>query len=64
MTETFEEGSDRLMRADKLLSQIDEQRNRLYNLANGRRLVDPEVVQMSQELDQLLNLYTILIKRE
>ncbi|AHF08014.1 sporulation protein Spo0E [Desulfitobacterium metallireducens DSM 15288] len=52
------------MRADKLLSQIDEQRNRLYNLANGRRLVDPEVVQMSQELDQLLNLYTILIKRE
>lgn len=64
MTEAFEEGYENPMRADKLLVQIDEHRSRLYILAAHRSLVDPEVVQMSQELDDLLNLYNNLIKNE
>lgn len=54
-------GSEDLMRTDELLIQIDEQRNQLYLLAQSRMLADPEVVQMSQNLDQLLNLYNSLM---
>lgn len=61
MTKVFEEGSENLMRADILLTQIDEQRNQLYILVHNRSLVDPDVVQMSQKLDQLLNLYHTLM---
>lgn len=41
----------------KLIEQIEELRYRLYGLSKGKELVDPEVVQMSQELDRLLNEY-------
>ncbi|MEA4900317.1 aspartyl-phosphate phosphatase Spo0E family protein [Desulfitobacterium sp.] len=61
MTGTLEERSENPMQASVLLNQINEQRNRLYILANNRMLIDPEVVRMSQELDQLLNLYHTLI---
>lgn len=64
MTKVFEEGSENLMRADILLTQIDEQRNQLYILVHNRSLVDPDVVQMSQKLDQLLNLYHTLMTCE
>ncbi len=40
-----------------LLKQIEDLRNKLYLLSQGRDLADPAVVEMSQELDTLLNLY-------
>jgi chaperonin cofactor prefoldin len=43
------------METEQLLKQIEELRNKLYNLAEEKYLVDHEVVDVSQELDQLLN---------
>lgn len=40
-----------------LLDQIEKLRYGLYALSDGKELVDPEVVQVSQELDRLLNEY-------
>lgn len=40
-----------------LLKRIEDLRTKLYLISKGKDLVDPEVVQMSQELDDLLNLY-------
>lgn len=40
-----------------LLKQIEDLRSKLYILSQGRDLADPAVVEMSQELDTLLNLY-------
>lgn len=63
-SDTFEEESENLMRADTLLNRIEEQRYLLYITARNRRLADPEVVQMSQTLDRLLNQYHALTPRE
>lgn len=41
----------------QLLSQIEELRYQLYILSKGKELADPEVVQVSQELDRLLNAF-------
>lgn len=41
----------------QLLVRIEELRYQLYLLSRGRDLVDPEVVQVSQELDRVLNEY-------
>lgn len=43
------------MEMEELLREIEESRCRLYSLAQGKHLVDPEVVFLSQELDRLLN---------
>jgi hypothetical protein len=64
MTKPDQKGREHLMRSEKLLMKIDEHRDRLYILAQNRRLADPEVVQLSQELDELLNLYNSLITRK
>lgn len=64
MTNANEKGSNSSRIADKLLVQINTQRNQLYLFADSRHLADPEVVQMSQELDRLLNLYNTLIECE
>lgn len=64
MTKPDQKGREHLMRSEKLLMKIDEHRDRLYTLAQNRRLADPEVVQLSQELDELLNLYNSLITRK
>lgn len=40
---------------DSLFSQIEELRYQLYYLSKGKELADPEVVQVSQDLDRLLN---------
>lgn len=63
-TGAFEEGSENLMRVDRLLNQIEEQRYLLYRVARNRNLADPEVVKMSQELDRLLNQYCSLTTQE
>lgn len=42
---------------EQLLSQIEVLRYQLYILSKGKELADPEVVQVSQELDRLLNEY-------
>ncbi|HVJ49778.1 MAG TPA: aspartyl-phosphate phosphatase Spo0E family protein [Desulfitobacterium sp.] len=52
------------MQTDRLLKKIENQRNLLYAKAKDRRLVDPEVVQMSQKLDRLLNQYHSLVTRD
>lgn len=41
----------------QLLKRIEDLRSKLYLISQGKDLVDPEVVQMSQELDTLLNIY-------
>ena len=42
---------------ERLIDQIEELRYRLYLLSKGKELIHPEVVQISQDLDQLLNEY-------
>lgn len=42
---------------ERLIDQIEELRYRLYLLSKGKELVHPEVVQISQDLDKLLNEY-------
>lgn len=41
----------------QLLDRIEVLRYQLYILSKGKDLVDPEVVQVSQELDRILNEY-------
>lgn len=41
----------------KLLKRIERLRKRLNKLGQTRNLIDPEVVQVSQQLDRLLNQY-------
>ncbi|WP_325392408.1 aspartyl-phosphate phosphatase Spo0E family protein [Desulfitobacterium sp.] len=65
ITDSFEGGRKReSMQTDRLLKKIENQRNLLYAKAKDRRLVDPEVVQMSQKLDRLLNQYHSLVTRD
>lgn len=40
-----------------LLGAIEELRHYLNQVANIRKLTDPEVIEVSQRLDQLLNQY-------
>lgn len=41
----------------RLLREIEEYRLKMYELANKKNLTDPEVINISQRLDQLLNKY-------
>lgn len=41
----------------RLLRKIEVLRKKLYRTAKSRSLVDEEVVEVSQELDELLNQY-------
>lgn len=45
------------MRIEGLLTQIEKIRQELYNLARNKILNDPDVIEMSQKLDHLLNEY-------
>ncbi|MHB8124566.1 MAG: aspartyl-phosphate phosphatase Spo0E family protein [Desulfitobacteriaceae bacterium] len=40
-----------------LLQRIEELRTRLHNFAHTESLVAPEIVELSQRLDSLLNQY-------
>jgi len=42
---------------EELLGEIEELRYQLYHAAKDKFLIDPEVVDMSQQLDRLLNKY-------
>lgn len=46
----------------KLLKRIEVLRKRLNNFAQTRNLVDSEVVEISQQLDRLLNQYQKVIR--
>ncbi|HHY26254.1 MAG TPA: aspartyl-phosphate phosphatase Spo0E family protein [Desulfitobacterium dehalogenans] len=46
----------------RLLKKIEVLRRKLYRYATTRSLVDDEVVELSQELDHLLNQYQRLDK--
>jgi hypothetical protein len=43
------------MEADQLLNKIEDLRLALCELAQKNFLTDPEVIELSQQLDQLLN---------
>lgn len=45
----------------KLLSRIEGLREKLNDIGLTRKLIDPEVIQVSQQLDQLLNQYNKMI---
>ena len=45
------------MSPGEILDLIENLRERLNTLAQSKSLIDPEVVQLSQLLDSLLNLY-------
>ena len=47
---------------EEVLKSIEELRNKLNKIAEGRKLTDPEVVSASQMLDVLLNEYQKLMK--
>lgn len=55
--EKHDKGSDNRRLAEELLEEIEEQRYMLYIIARNKKLIDAEVVQMSQKLDELLNEY-------
>ena len=44
----------------KLLVAIEELRRKMHEYADGKGLTDPGVVEISQELDRLLNQYYFL----
>jgi hypothetical protein len=44
-----------------LLKRIEGLREKLYDIGLNRNLIDPEVIQVSQQLDQLLNQYHRII---
>ncbi|MDA8441305.1 MAG: aspartyl-phosphate phosphatase Spo0E family protein [Peptococcaceae bacterium] len=41
----------------RLLKRIERLRKELYKFERERKLIDPEVVRVSQQLDTVLNLY-------
>ncbi|MGE4273832.1 MAG: Spo0E family sporulation regulatory protein-aspartic acid phosphatase [Desulfitobacterium sp.] len=45
------------MDIEYLLREIEDLRHQLYVLSEDKELSDPAVVQLSQELDILLNIY-------
>ncbi|WP_088186680.1 aspartyl-phosphate phosphatase Spo0E family protein [Desulfosporosinus sp. FKA] len=45
------------MSAVELLKSIEIVREKLNTLGSNKSLVDPEVIQLSQRLDLLLNIY-------
>lgn len=47
---------------EEVLKSIEDLRNKLNKLTNGRKLTDQEVVSASQMLDALLNEYQRLMK--
>lgn len=47
---------------DKILKRIEVLRGRLNRFGLNRNLIDPKVVEISQELDRLLNKYQKAIK--
>lgn len=48
------------MEYSKLLKSIENLRIELYLITEDRELLDPEVIAISQQLDQLLNEYNRL----
>lgn len=48
---------------DILLNMIEESRRRMNESARDRSLTDPDVVQISQGLDRLLNQYYEMVYR-
>jgi hypothetical protein len=55
-------GADGLSDLEEVLKSIEELRNKLNKIAEGRKLTDPQVVSASQMLDALLNEYQKLMK--
>lgn len=47
---------------DEVLKNIEELRSKLNKIAEGHRFTDPQVVSVSQKLDELLNEYQRLMK--
>lgn len=45
------------MSSQEILNIIEVLRKQLVSLAQNRSLLDPEVVQLSQRLDECLNIY-------
>lgn len=45
---------------DIIIERIEQLRDKLHAVAKGRRLSDPEVVHVDQELNQALNQYYAL----
>ncbi len=43
---------------------IEQMRQRLHDHAKGKCLVDPEIVKISQELNELLNRYEQLLNKK
>lgn len=53
-----------MMNSEKnLLNQIELLRNKMTETVSNKGYIDPESIQISQELDKLLNAYTILINQ-
>lgn len=50
------------MSLEKLLLQIEELRQQLHAISEGKDLTDPEVVSASKKLDVALNEYYRLLK--
>ncbi|MCD9024291.1 aspartyl-phosphate phosphatase Spo0E family protein [Cohnella silvisoli] len=49
---------------EELLRQIEQMRSELYELINGKRFTDQEVIVASQMLDSILNEYQRLLARK
>lgn len=43
---------------------IEQMRQRLHDHAKGKCLIDPEIVKISQELNELLNRYEQLLNKK
>lgn len=49
---------------DELIKKIEELRSELVRIKVGRAYTDPDVVTASQKLDDVLNKYQELVKRD
>lgn len=49
---------------EELLKRVEELRGRLNELGNKKDLIDPEVIQASKKLDEVLNEYQKLVKEK
>jgi hypothetical protein len=54
----------RVDQIEELQEIIEKLRMRLHETSHGKCFLDPEVVKVSQELNEVLNRYELLIKQK
>jgi regulator of replication initiation timing len=60
----MQEGGETMEEIHTILKQIEELRQKLNRMATEKNILDPEVLRLSQHLDEMINKYQRLSNRD